>query len=43
MRQLKIFDFVEHVVVLERTKNEISMNSKDKLWNDLMNDASDSL
>ncbi len=38
---VKDFDFVEHVVVLERTKNEISMTSKDKLWNDLMKDASD--
>ena len=35
-------DFVEHVVVLERTKNKISMSSKDKLWDDLMDDASDS-
>ena len=35
------FDFVKNVVVVERTKNEISMNSKDKLWNDLMNNASD--
>ena len=35
-------DFVEHVVVLERTKNKISMSSKDKFWNELMNDASDS-
>jgi len=38
---VKDFDFVEHVVVLERTKNKISMTSKDKLWNDLMKDASD--
>ncbi len=38
---VKDFDFVENVVVLERTKNEISMTSKDKLWNDLMKDASD--
>ena len=38
---IKHFDFVEHVIVLERTKNEISMSSKDKLWNDLMKDASD--
>ena len=36
------FDFVEHVIVLERTKNEITMSSKDKLWNDLMSTASDS-
>ena len=35
-------DFVNHVVVLERTKNKISLTSKDKLWNDLMNKASDS-
>jgi len=35
-------DFVEHVVVLERTKNKISMSSKDKLWTELMNDVSDS-
>ena len=33
-------DFVEHVVILERTKNEISISSKDKLWADLMDDAS---
>ncbi|MCV0431423.1 acetate--CoA ligase [Nitrosopumilus sp.] len=34
-------DFVKHVVVLERTKNKISMSSKDKLWSDLMNGVSD--
>ena len=34
-------DFVEHVVVLERTKNNISMLSKDKLWTELMTDVSD--
>ncbi len=34
-------DFVEHVVVLERTKNQISMSSKDKLWTELMHDISD--
>ncbi|MEK0345672.1 MAG: acetate--CoA ligase [Nitrosopumilus sp.] len=38
---IKDFDFVDHVVVLERTKNKISMTLKDKLWNDLMKDASD--
>ncbi|MGV7226330.1 MAG: acetate--CoA ligase [Nitrosopumilus sp.] len=37
---IKELDFVKHVVVLERTKNKISMSSKDKLWSDLMNDAS---
>jgi len=36
------FEFVEHVVVLERTKNKILISSKDKLWNDLMNTVSDS-
>ena len=35
-------DFVEHVVVLERTKNKISMSSKDKLWTELMGNVSDS-
>ena len=35
------FNFVKTVVVVERTKNEIQMTSKDKLWNDLMNDVSD--
>ena len=38
---IKDSKFVEHVVVLERTKNEISLSSKDKLWNDLINNASD--
>ena len=36
---IKDFDFVEHVVIVERTKNEIQMTSKDKLWNDLMKDS----
>ncbi|MGY5145539.1 MAG: acetate--CoA ligase [Candidatus Nitrosopumilus sp. metabat.KBP569_Feb_25m_nospike.7] len=36
------FDFVEHVVVLERTKNKISILPKDKLWKDLMKTISDS-
>ena len=39
---VKDIDFVKHVIVLERTKNKISLTSKDKLWNDLMSDASDS-
>jgi acetyl-CoA synthetase len=38
---IKELDFVKHVVVLERTKNKISMFSKDKLWNNLMNNVSD--
>ena len=38
---IKDSEVVEHVVVLERTKNEISLSSKDKLWNDLMNNISD--
>ena len=39
---IKDLEFVEHVVVLERTKNKIPIFPKDKLWNELMNDASDS-
>jgi len=39
---IKDLDFVRHVVVLERTKNPISISSKDKFWNNLMDDASDS-
>ena len=38
---IKSLDFVDHVIVLERVKNKITMSLKDKLWNDLMNDASD--
>lgn len=37
---IKNLDFVQHVIVLERTKNKITLNSKDKLWNDLMNSSS---
>ena len=39
---IKDLDFVRHVIVLERTKNPISISSKDKFWNNLMADASDS-
>ena len=39
---IKDFDFVKHVVVLERTKNKISLSSKDKLWKDLMKTVSNS-
>lgn len=39
---IKDCDFVQHVVVVERTKNAILMNSRDKLWNNLMNNISDS-
>ena len=39
---IKDFKFVEHVVVLERTKNKISLSSKDKLWKDLMETVSNS-
>ena len=34
-------DFVENVIVFQRTKSAISMSSRDKYWNDLMNNASD--
>ena len=30
------FDFVQHVIILERAKIPITMNPKDKKWNDLM-------
>lgn len=36
---IRDFDFVEHVIVLERAKNEITLSSKDKLWSELMNAA----
>ena len=34
-------NFVDHVVVFERTKNKINLSSKDKLWKDLMQNVSD--
>jgi len=34
-------NFVEHVIVFERTKNKINTTSKDKFWNVLMNNASE--
>ena len=33
------FDFVQNVIVLERAKNQITLNQKDKLWHDLMKTA----
>ena len=39
---IKDFDFVDYVVVLQRTKNKINMYPKDKLWNNLMKGVSDS-
>ena len=33
-------DTVRHVVVLERAGNEITLNPRDKMWSDLMADAS---
>ncbi|MFB5645525.1 MAG: AMP-binding protein, partial [Nitrosopumilaceae archaeon] len=33
-------DFVQNVIVLERTKNKITLNPKDKLWGDLMKSTS---
>ena len=38
---IKNFDFVQNVIVVERTKNKISLSSKDILWNKLMHDISD--
>ena len=37
---IKELGFVENVIVVERTKNSISMTPKDKLWSKLMEDAS---
>lgn len=34
------FDFVENVIVVERTNESIPLNSKDRLWKELMKDAS---
>ena len=39
---IKDFEFVKNVIVLQRTKNEITISSKDKLWTELMKNASDS-
>lgn len=39
---IKDFEFVKHVIVLERTKNEITISSKDKFWSDLMANVSSS-
>ena len=38
---IKDFDFIQNVIVIERTKNKIEMSSKDILWNELMHDISD--
>ena len=38
---IKDFDFIQNVIVVERTKNKINMSSKDILWNELMHDISD--
>jgi len=38
---IKDFDFIQNVIVIERTKNKIPMSSKDILWNELMHDISD--
>ncbi len=34
------FDFVQNVIVMERTKESIPLNSKDRLWKDLVKDVS---
>ena len=33
-------DFVKNVIILERTKTPVNLNSKDKWWHDLMKDSS---
>jgi acetyl-CoA synthetase len=37
---IKELDFVQNVIVFERTKIDIKKNSKDKLWSELIKDAS---
>ena len=39
---VKDLEFVEHVVVLERTKNKIPILSREQFWDELMRDASES-
>ncbi len=41
-KAIRDLDFVKHVVVLERTKNGITLTSRDHLWHKLMHDASPS-
>ena len=36
---IKDLDFVQNVIVYERTKHEVTLNKKDKLWNELMKNA----
>lgn len=38
---IRDFDFVNDVIVFERTNTEIKINEKDKLWNDLMQNTSE--
>ena len=38
---IKDFDFIQNVIVIERTKNKIKMSSKNILWNELIHDISD--
>ncbi len=37
---VKELEVVQNVIVVERAKNKISLNFKDKLWNELMKDSS---
>ncbi len=37
---IKDFNFIQNVIVVERTKNKINMSSKDMLWNELMHNIS---
>ena len=38
---IESFDFVKNVIVVERTKNEINIGPKDKLWSKLMSESSE--
>lgn len=38
---IKDFDFVENTIVCKRTKTEITLTDKDKMWDDLMENVSE--
>ncbi|MCE9617106.1 MAG: acetate--CoA ligase [Nitrosarchaeum sp.] len=38
---IKDFDFIQNVIVIERTKTKIVLSPKDMLWNELMHNISD--
>jgi len=38
---IKKLSFVEHVIILKRTKESLQLNAKDKIWHELMRDSPD--